>query len=148
MKIKIKQSEIDKTLANDSYVDKDEIELMINVIEGINAELRDCGWNEGYRNDIAVDFTICCWYLGLDGKKIFEEMYECEDHRGYPLLVWVDTQDFNERYDTVMYYCQYQWNNPYGKDINMYSWATVGESIKPEDRVCVIVDDSDEAVTE
>lgn len=143
MKIKIKQSEIDKTVTNDSYIDQEEIDYMINAVEGIVEDIRACGWCEGYRNDMTVDFTICCWYLGLDGKEIFKEMYDSKD---FPRVIWVDTQDFNDRYDTVMYYCKHRWSNPFRMDVDMDQWFDAGKEIKPEDRVCVIVDDSDEAV--
>lgn len=145
MKIKIKQSEINKCLENDSYIEQDEIDIMIDVIEGIVHDIKQCGWCEGYRNDMTVDFTICCYYLGLDGKEIFKEMYESDD---YPMVIWVDTQDFNERYDTVMYYCKREWTTPYRMDIDMPHWVCEADDIDDEDKVCVIVDDSKEAVTE
>lgn len=143
MKFEIKQSEIDKTLKADYYVTPGDIDIMVGALEGMHAHIKEKGWVEGYRNDIAVDFTICCYLLGLDGKEIFGEF--ANEYRG---VLYVDTLDFGERYDTVMKYCKYRWNDPWIYELDCSGWAREGEKVKEEDRIFTIVDDSEEAVEE
>ena len=59
---------------NNTRCDKDSVDDYVRLMNGISyACHRYDEYSEGYRNQVAVDFTVGCWMLGLDAIKVLRD---------------------------------------------------------------------------
>lgn len=87
------------------YIDKDISDAACKIANGIIAKVTNNGWIMGERNDMAVDYTIAIYELGIDYDDARALMHKAIDNYGSCFKEY-DYQDFNDRFDTVLNYCE------------------------------------------
>ena len=67
-----------EVVKSDVRCDESEIDQYVNVMNGIVAHLMNEGYNQGYRNEIAVNFTVASWMLGFDPEELMQEFVDVD----------------------------------------------------------------------
>ena len=102
---------------NCSIDDWDKAKHILGCIE----KLCQCGgYVQGYRNDIAVDFTCACWVINADPYRVAKELsINDEEYR-----------DLEDRINVIYGYCR-SWddepNGVFDKMLMLDTWAGVSE---------------------
>lgn len=84
-----------------------EIEEAVDVADGILKFVKTHGWTQGFRNNIAVDLSISCHYLGRDPRRMLELVLD----KGLEDIGMYDDEGISKRFSTVEGYIDYGWRH-------------------------------------
>ncbi len=92
--------------------DEHDVDEAIEVANGILVFIDKNGWMEGFRNNMAVDLSIACHYIGYDPVLLIDETMG----KSFEDITLSDDEDAEKRLTKVKWYLDYGWKH----DPSMY----------------------------